>query len=54
MDIDTITGVLLVAAALGAVVLLTFWSRRIIERIHARSPGSLREIQRDIINGTKS
>jgi len=51
LDLDIIIGIILTVMALGAVVILTLWSRRIIERIHAHSPGSLREIQKDIING---
>jgi hypothetical protein len=51
LDLNIIIGIILTVMALGAVVILTLWSRRIIERIHARSPGSLREIQKDIING---
>ena len=54
MTFDILVGIVLTALALGVVVLLTLWSRRIIERIHARSPSSLREIQKDIINGNKS
>lgn len=51
MDLDIIIGIILTVMALGTVVILTLWSRRIIERIYAHSPGSLREIQKDIING---
>jgi hypothetical protein len=51
MDLNIIIGIILTVTALGAVVILTLWSRRIIERIHANSPGSLRKIQKDIING---
>ena len=54
MSFDMILGSLLTLAALGAVVLLTLWSRSIIERIHDRAPGSLRNIQKDIMNGNKS
>jgi hypothetical protein len=54
MSFDMIIGALLTMAALGAVVLLTLWSRSIIERIHQRAPGSLRDIQKDILNGNKS
>ena len=50
MDLNIIIGIIATVMALVAVVALTLWSRRIIERIHARSPGSLREIQKDIIN----
>ena len=50
MDLDIVLGIVLTITALGAVVFLTVWSRRIIERIHNRSPNSLREIQRDIMN----
>jgi hypothetical protein len=51
LDLDIIIGIILMVMALGAIVILTLWSRRIIERIHARPRGSLREIQKDIING---
>ena len=54
MTFDILMGIVLTALALGVVVLLTLWSRRIIERIYARLPSSLREIQKDIINGNKS
>jgi hypothetical protein len=54
MTFDTITGIVLTGLALIAVVCLTLWSRRIVERIHVRSPSSLREIQKDIINGNRS
>ena len=54
MTFDILVGIVLTGLALGVVVSLTLWSRRIIERIHARSPSSLREIQKDIINGNKS
>ncbi len=52
MDFETIVGIILTAFALGAVAFLTLWSRNIIERINTRSPGSLREIQKEIINGS--
>jgi len=48
MAFDVILGIILVFTALGAIVFLTLWSRRIIERIHTRSLRSLREIQKDI------
>ena len=51
---DVLLGIILTAISLCAVVFLTIWSRRIIERIHARQPSSLREIQKEIINGNKS
>ncbi len=54
MTFDMVVGIGLTALALGAVVLLTLWSRNIIERIHSRSPASLREIQKDIVNGKES
>ncbi len=47
MTLDILIGIALTVMSLGAVVLLTLWSRHIIERIHARSPSSLREIQND-------
>ncbi|MBW1706891.1 MAG: hypothetical protein JRJ86_17310 [Deltaproteobacteria bacterium] len=54
MIFDIFIGIILTAAALCIVVFLTFWSRRIIERIHVHAPGSLREIQKKIINGNES
>jgi len=54
MSFDMVVGALLTLAALAAVVLLTLWSRSIIERIHDRAPGSLRNIRKDIMNGNKS
>jgi hypothetical protein len=54
MTVDMLIGIFVIAVALGAVVSLTLWSRNIIERIHYHSPGSLREIKRDIINGKDS
>jgi hypothetical protein len=54
MTFDIFIGIILTAGALCAVVLLTFWSRHIIERIHAHPPGSLREIQKEIMNDNES
>jgi hypothetical protein len=54
MTFDSLLGIVLTALSLCAVVFLTMWSRRIIERIHTRPPSSLREIQKEIINGNKS
>ena len=51
---DMVVGIALTVLALGAVAFLTLWSRRIIERIHAHRPGSLRRIQSDILNGNAS
>ena len=51
---DILLGIILTTISLFAVVFLTIWSRRIIERIYARQPSSLREIQKEIINGNKS
>ena len=50
MTFDIVVGVTLTALALGAVAFLTWWSRRIIERIHSRSPSSLREIKADTLH----
>jgi len=47
MTSNVVIGIILTGIALGAVVFLTLWSRQIIERIHSRSPSSLREIQND-------
>ena len=54
MGFDIILGITLTAMALGAVIFLTLWSRRIIERIHTRAPGSLREFQMDNNHGNDS
>ena len=51
MTFDMGVGITLTALALGAVAFLTWWSRRIIERIHSRSPGSLREIEKEMDHG---
>jgi len=51
---EMVFGIVLTALALGAVVFLTLWSRRIIERIHAHRPASLRHIQNDILDGNQS
>jgi len=53
MVLETVFGVALAGISLGLVIFLTFWSRRIIERIHAHSPGSLRQIQKDINGGDR-
>lgn len=54
MTFDILLGIVLTAISLCTVVFLTMWSRRIIERIHTRPPSSLREIQKETINGNKS
>jgi len=51
---DILLGIVLTVISLCVVVFLTMWSRRIIERIHERPPSSLREIQKETINGNKS
>ena len=51
---DILLGIVLTSISLCVVVFLTIWSLRIIERIHARPPSSLREIQKENINGNKS
>ncbi len=51
---DILLGIVLTGISLCTVVFLTIWSRRIIERIHARQPSSLREIQKETINANKS
>jgi hypothetical protein len=53
MNYETTFGIILTLAALSAVVILTLWCRSIIDRIHARSLSSLREIQQKIINGSR-
>ena len=50
MTFDIVVGIALTALALGAVAFLTGWSRRVIERIHAGSSSSLREIKKEIGN----
>lgn len=42
-----IAGVLLTLLALFTVAFLTLWSRRIIDRINSKAPGSLREIKKE-------
>ena len=54
MTFDILLGIVLTALSLFGVVFLTIWSRRIIESIHARQPSSLREIQKETINGNQS
>jgi len=54
MTFDILLGIILTAISLCAVVFLTMWSRRVIERIHTRPPSSLREIQKETVNGNKS
>ncbi len=51
MTFDLIAGVALTIFALGAVIILTFWSRRIIERIHSKPPKTLRQIRRERQDG---
>ena len=46
-----IAGIILTVLALGAVIIMTFWSRSIIEAIHARAPGSLRKFRNGIHHG---
>ena len=53
MTFTILFGIVLTVTSLCAVVFLTLWSRRIIERIHARPPGSLREIKKETISGNK-
>jgi hypothetical protein len=48
VELDTVIGLIVLAAALAVLGLLTFWSRRTIERIAARHLGSLREVIRDL------
>jgi len=54
MTFDLVAGVVLIVLALGIVVGLTLWSRRIIERIDSKSPKTLREIEREIHNERSS
>jgi hypothetical protein len=50
LTFDIVLGIVLTILTLGVVVLLTLWSRRIIERIHAHRPSSMRNIQKEILN----
>ena len=54
MNFETLFGIILTVAALGIVVVLTIWCRNIIDRISTRAPGSLREIQQKILNGSRN
>jgi hypothetical protein len=47
VELDTVIGLVVLAASLGVLGLLTFLSRRTIERIATRHLGSLREVIRD-------
>ena len=51
MTFNIVAGVILTLFALGTVAFLTLWSRRIIERINAKAPSSLREIRREMNHG---
>ncbi len=54
MTFDIIIGILLLAASLSGVIILTLWSRHIIERIYSEPPDTLKEIQETITNERKS
>ena len=47
MDADVLIGLIVIAGALGLIVLLVLWSRRSINRIASNGFGSAREIARD-------
>ena len=51
MERDALIGWILIGCALGFITYITFWSRRMIERIYRKSPRSAREILKDINNG---
>ena len=51
MDQDTILGCILIVAGLSAVVYLTLWSRRTINRIADKGERSGREIVKDLQDG---
>jgi len=48
MEKNALIGILLIISGLGFITYLTFWSRRIIERIAKKSSRSMREILKDI------
>jgi hypothetical protein len=52
LELDAIIGIVLLAASLALLTLLTVLSRRTIERIAARRLGSLREVIKDF-NGER-
>jgi len=43
MTFDMIIGIIVLSASLTGVVILTLWSRHIIERIFSNSPDKLKE-----------
>ena len=48
MELDAVIGIILLAGALCPLTLLTFLSRRTINRIAARRLASLRRIMKDL------
>ncbi len=47
MDTDTIIGLVVIAAALGAILILMLWSRRSINHIASNGYGTARKIVRE-------
>ena len=50
MTVDLIAGTVLTVGALGAVIFLTLWGRRIIERIHSESRKTSRKTKPEVDN----
>lgn len=44
MEIDSIMGIIVIVAAIAALLVLSWWSRRFIDRINDAGPGTLRQI----------
>ncbi len=50
MTFDLVAGIALTVLALGVVIFLTLWGRRIIERSHSKSRKRLRKTRREVDN----
>ena len=44
MEINSIIGIILIIGALGALIALSWWSRRLIDRINDAGPATARQI----------
>ena len=44
MEMNSIVGIILIICALGALISLSWWSRRLIDRINNAGPATARQI----------
>ena len=51
MTRDMLVGVVIIAAGLGCMTYLIWWSRRVIQRIARMQSGTLREIMKELHHG---